>query len=282
MAKILTTSLSFSPPACPNDDHGCIAAHIALRHDAAYRETLLARLIAHAVEVEADVLLTPAGYFASGGPADLPNVVATVQGLLGAAGANGLCVAFGVDGNTGGEERFSPDQFMLAVTRTSVLGGARKASPAPGEEAYIPVGDPWALLTVGHDQVGRVFDHAGTRFSLAVCYDGLGPNHHGWAKPHGLNAVLNGIHWFFPYAPGKGDFYFARGLASASWTWQVPVLFSASFICRLVPRRFPGGVMGFPWPEGKTTNRWKYGDNNLAPVGDDDLNRYIRTRTFET
>lgn len=286
MAKVLTTSLSFWPAACPNSDQGCIAAHSALRHNTAYRTGLLGTLISHAVQADADILLTPAGFFASTGPADLPAIVATVRGLLTAAGAQNLCVAVGVDGNTDAAEMYSPDQFMLAITAAGVIGGARKASPAPGEEAYIPVGNPWAHLTVGAQNVNRVFVHAGRRFSLAVCYDGLAPSPQqlGWNRPPGLQAVLNGVHWFYRKKIDRpsGDFYFARGLASASAAWEVPVFASASFICRWVVEGFPNGVTGHPWPAAKGPKDWSYNDNRISPVGDDVWpNDYVRLRAFE-
>jgi len=181
---------------------------------------------------------------------------------------------------------YSPDQFMLAINTTGIIGGARKENPVAVETAYIDYGDATQPLPVGDEIVGRVFDHAGRRFSLAVCYDGLAPSPQqlGWNRPPGLQAVLNGVHWFYKKKINRpsGDFYFARGLASASAAWEVPVLASASFICRWVVEGFPNGVMGHPWPAAKGPKDWSYNDNRISPVGDDVWpNDYVRLRAFE-
>lgn len=281
--EVYTTSLSFRPDACPGGE-GCAAAHAGLRHNVSVRTALLAELIKHVANAPYDghkVLLTPAGLFADAGPANLAAYARVVQELI-ADGNTNICVAFGVDGNTGGRELDSPDQLMLAVTSAGVLGAARKANPAPGERNVIPFGDPGVTTWIDGVDHGRTFDFGCCRFSLAVCYDGLGPQQRNWVRPAKLDAVLNGIHWFFRKCilRPSGDFCFARGLASASSAWRVPVYASAAFICREVVEGFPNGIMAHPWPQGVATKKWRYKYNHIGPNDETWLGSNVLVRRF--
>jgi len=254
VAKFKKMLSPFLPVPHPSDGNVLVAT-VVIASDGNFdnnsRGELMRQVLLKAA-VTPDVFLFPAGYFVTKRQpsTELPGLVQMVRETVAGMSRKSI-VCFGVDG------RESKDQVAAAVWAHGLLSLARKFHPTNEEKDFIEAASGPDAEEGDHS---RIFEVAGKRAFLAVCYDGFGIRHRALPNP-GVDLVLDLIHRFNPKGQGgSGDVYFAKhGLAGSSKQWGCPAFGAAVFFNRPIPMSWPTGVL---WNQGsKSTQRWKYSDN---------------------
>ena len=239
-------------------------ATIAVASDGNYdnqsRFTLMREVIRKAAGT-ADVLIFPAGYYTTKGrPSTRIESFAEQTREMITSTKREIIVCFGIDGRT--TKDLVRDQIAVAIGASGIIAAARKFQPTEDEDGFIDVAsDPF----IGEGRYPRIFEIAGKRAFLAVCYDSYGIRQRSLENPD-IDMVFNLVHKFNPRPePCSSTQYFAMyGFAGASREWGCPTFGAAVFFNRPIPPRWPTGVL---WNQGtKGIKSWKYSDNPLKPL----------------
>lgn len=213
-----------------------------------------------AVTTGPGVITFAGGWFESGSarPQRLVNDVSTRVAALLAAHAAGreVAVCVGVDGRDG------RDQLGVAIGASGVVAAGRKFHPTRDEAGTIESAADWRAGEGAHE---RVFEIAGRRFFIGVCYDVFGVTQRRLPDPR-VDALLGLVHSFRPRGEGgSSDVLFARhGFAGAAKQWSVPVFGAVKFRRRTIPSTWPSGVA---WNlDESSTTAWAYEHNTVAPT----------------
>lgn len=206
------------------------------------------------------VFVFSGGWFDAGTAHPKQLVTATSNAIAGClaeeAAEREVVVCVGVDGREG------RDQLGVAVSAAGTVAIGRKFYPTEEEEDWITAAPNWRH---GEDPYERVFEVAGKKFFISVCYDVFGVKHDELPNP-GVNAMLGLIHSFKPLGQGgSGEVLYARhGFAGAAKQWDVPVFGAVKFRDRVIPEKWPSGVA---WNLGnQSTTSFTYDDNPLKPA----------------
>ncbi|MBA3017753.1 MAG: hypothetical protein KJ550_05755 [Proteobacteria bacterium] len=209
---------------------------------------------------KADVLVFPAGYYTTKGrPSTRLEFFAEQTREIITLAKHELIVCFGIDGRATKDQ--VKDQIAVAIGSNGVIASARKFQPTEDEDGFIDVA-PGPFI--GEGQHPRMFEIAGKRVFLAVCYDSYGIRRRSLENPD-IDIVFNLVHKFNPRPePCSSTQYFAMyGFVGASKEWGCPTFGAAVFFNRPIPPRWPTGVL---WNQGaKGIKSWKYSDNPLKP-----------------
>lgn len=209
---------------------------------------------------KADVLLFPAGYYKTQGkPSNHYKSIAKQLREMITAAKSEIIVCFGIDGRDKNNQ--VKDQIAVAAGSKGIIAMGRKFHPTIDEDGFIDIApDPFN----GEGKYPRMFEIAGKRVFLAVCYDSFGIRQRHLENPD-IDIVLNLVHKFNPKPEAySDDLYFAKyGFAGCAREWRCPTFGAAVFFNRRIPTRWPTGVI---WNQGaKETKFWKYSDNPLTP-----------------
>jgi hypothetical protein len=208
----------------------------------------------------ADVLVFPAGYYRTKGrPSTRLESFAEQMREIITSAQHEIIVCFGIDGRVTNDQ--VKDQTAVAIGTDGVIASSRKFQPTEDEYGFIDVApSPF----IGEGQYPRIFEIAGKRTFLAVCYDSYGIRQRSLENPD-IDMVFNLVHKFNPRPePCSSTQYFAMyGFAGSSREWGCPTFGAAVFFNRRIPPRWPTGVL---WNQGaKGIKSWRYTDNPLKP-----------------
>lgn len=219
------------------------------------------RKVIRNVDGIADVLVFPAGYYKTKGrPSTRLESFAEQTRVMITAAKHEIIVCFGIDGRATKDQ--VKDQIAVAIGANGIIAAARKFQPTEDEDGFIDVAlGPF----IDEDQYTRIFEIAGRRVFLAVCYDSYGIRQRSLENPH-IDIILNLVHKFNSRpAPCTSTQYFAMyGFAGSSREWGCPTFGAAVFFNRPIPPRWPTGIF---WNQGaKEIKSWKYSDNPLKSL----------------
>ena len=170
---------------CPKGDvAGNLAAHVRLLSDAASAGCDLAVFPEMSLTGSADPAARPEWLIGLDHPA--------VAALAEATGETGVGACFGVAERS---PEGTPHIAQVFAAAGQVAGVQRKRHLGEDERAYTPATEP------------VVFDHAGTRFGVAICAEG------GFDGPFDAAAAAGAALVLFPAAPGL----YGRRTDEASW-----------------------------------------------------------------
>jgi len=228
-------------------------------YDNKSRLTLMRKVVHEAAGI-ADMIIFPGGFYTTKGrPSTLFESFAEQTRELITSVKHEIIVCFGIDGRATKDQ--VKDQIAVAIGSNGVIASARKYHPTDEEDGFIDVApDPF----IGEGKYSRMFEIAGRRAFLAVCYDSFGIRQRSLSNPD-IGIIINLVHKFNPKGEGSSsEGYFAKhGFAGSSREWGCPTFGAAVFFNRTIPPRWPTGVL---WNQGvKEIKYWKYSDNPLEP-----------------